>query len=251
MAGAGRLWGRGKVLLVLGALAFGAGLYLTVGPVAQGTAGESLTAQLPAATVLAATTERIGADDVRDALEGSVLLTQVEACGVVRQGTTTLLATSEGVVGFTNAHVVRGAGSVRLMGAGLGVGEGTVQRFLQGRDAAEIDLTAMANRPDDALEVAEVPPIGTEVYTAGFPGGAWRIGKGTLVALEQRQGWGGQGTVLVVDIPAEEGISGGVVVDGSGRAVGLIAARDPSTGYTIAHRVDDLFTRAVTSPPLC
>ncbi|MCB0953869.1 MAG: trypsin-like peptidase domain-containing protein, partial [Microthrixaceae bacterium] len=83
----------------------------------------------------------------------------------------------------------------------------------------------------------------SEVYTAGFPGGSWKIQQGHVTAVEQRHGWGGDGPVLVVDVPAIEGTSGGVVVDSSGRAVGLIAARDPRTGYTVAYPARDLFTR--------
>lgn len=206
---------------------------------------------VPTATVLGAAVERIGSAGVRDRLEKSVLLADVTACGVVRQGTVTMLETSEGILGYTNAHVVRGADTVTLAGGGLGVGEGVVEHFLDGRDAAVVDPRRLSNPPREALDVAELPPVGSQVYTAGFPGGAWMVSSGRIVAIERRAGWGGDGPVAIVDVVAERGTSGGVVVDAQGRAVGLIAARDPRTGYTVAYPVADLFARAVRPAPSC
>ncbi|MCB1012527.1 MAG: trypsin-like peptidase domain-containing protein [Microthrixaceae bacterium] len=235
------------------ALAWLAGAVLGVSAfvIQQSSDREPVYREAPTATVLAASTERIDRTAVRDRLESSVLLTDVTACGMLRQGTTTMLRVGGEVFGMTNAHVVRGADSARLSGAGLGVGEAPVDHYLDGRDAARVDVGPLAPDATSGLEVAEAPPVGSEVYTAGFPGGSWKIQQGHVTALEQRHGWGGDGPVLVVDVPAIEGTSGGVVVDSSGRAVGLIAARDPRTGYTVAYPARDLFTRAETAPPAC
>lgn len=226
--------------LVAGAV-LGTGAHVLAGPRSVAPGG----ARLPDATVLAATAQRdtaapIGASELMSRIEAAVLRADVEACGKVRQGTVTVVDAPGGTVGLTNAHVVRGAASALLSGAGLGVNEVTVSGYLAGRDVAAVDLDPLGVPRDAPLELGPAAAVGDPVATAGFPNGSWKVQHGHVVATETRSAWGGHSAVMLIDVPAVEGTSGGVVVDSAGRAVGLIAARDPRTGYTVAYPLQQL-----------
>lgn len=212
--------------------------------------------EIPEAVVLSATAQRaapepIGPSELRTRVESAVLRSDVVACGKVRQGTVTMIRTAAGPVGFTNAHVVRGAATATLSGAGLGVAEVPVGDYLAGRDIAEIILDPLEPSSEAPLEIGGVVAAGDPVTTVGFPGGRWKVQQGSVVAIERRAGWGGNGEVMLVDVPAVEGTSGGVVVDVAGRAVGLIAARDPRTGHTVAYPMSDVLNRTTGAEVGC
>jgi len=58
-------------------------------------------------------------------------------------------------------------------------------------------------------------------------------------------------SVFLVDVPANSGISGGLVVDTEGRAVGLVAARDPETGNAVAYPFAAVTAPLEADPPGC
>lgn len=189
-------------------------------------------------------------------LSQSLMRADVVACDVHRQGTVTLLdAAREGAASgrtvLTNAHVVQGASSATLSGAELGVHVAEVDGFLDERDAAVLELPEEATHGGAGLEVGPAPAAGDPVVLAGFPEGRWTITDGTVDSVELRKGWGALSEVLVVDVPIEQGISGGVVVDVAGRAVGLIAARDPDTGFAVAYPIDDVLAAGPGVSPAC
>ncbi len=178
---------------------------------------------------------------LEDRLSHSVMRADVVACGVHRQGTATLLDTAgSSHTLVTNAHVVQGADSATLSGAGLGVHEGSVDAYAENRDAATLALPPDVSVVDAGLEPAPMPAVGDRVLLAGFPEGRWTVHDARVRSVELRSGWGATSEVMVLDTPIEQGISGGVVVDVWGRAVGLIAARDPGTGHAVAYPVEDL-----------
>ncbi len=237
--------------LVVGAM-LGTGAYLLV----DSTGSDSHAAAMPGARVLSAVERReviqeLSDDEMDARVEPAVLLADVRACGKIRQATVTIVGTPDGPVGLTNAHVTRGASTVTLSGAGLGVSDVRVLRYLADRDAAEVDVGPLDAPLDSPLPLGPDAESGDEVTTVGFPEGRWTIQSGHVIAVQQRAGWGGAGDVLMIDVPAHDGTSGGVVVDSAGEAVGLIAARDPRTGYTIAYPIRDLLTRPGTSDVSC
>ena len=81
----------------------------------------------------------------------------------------------------------------------------------------------------EPLEAGPRPVLGSRVMVAGYPDGRFLAAPGTVRSVEARQGYGATTEVMVVDVDAVPGISGGVVIDITGRAVGLIAASDPVT----------------------
>jgi len=74
---------------------------------------------------------------------------------------------------------------------------------------------------------------------------------GHVVSVERRHGYGGTVDMLIVDVEAIPGISGGVVVDTEGRAVGLVAARDPETGDTVAYPLETVEGRTRPADSSC
>jgi S1-C subfamily serine protease len=207
---------------------------------------------------------------LEDRLSRSVMRADVMACGVHRQGTVTLLdmtaaaavqSSPDSVVGgseagpshalVTNAHVVQGAEVATLSGARLGVHEGSVDAFVENRDAATLALPPEVAADSAGLEPAPMPNEGDRVLLAGFPEGRWTVRDARVESIELRSGWGDTSEVIVLDAPVEQGISGGVVVDLRGRAVGLIAARDPGTAHAVAYPIEDLLAYGPGAVPGC
>ncbi|MEZ5240072.1 MAG: serine protease, partial [Microthrixaceae bacterium] len=209
----------------------------------------------PAVVVMGASVERVQGGDplpteeLRSVLESSVVHLGVRACGVRRQATATMLRAGGAPVGLTAGHAVRGARSATLSGAGLGVAEGRVEGHLQRRDAALVDLSGLGAPPGAGLPTGPPPAVGDEVTVAGFPGGAWQVESGAVLERSSLRISGGPVEVFVVDVPALRGASGGVVVDASGAAVGLVTELDPRTGHAVAQSVEDLLGAPVSASP--
>ncbi|MGI9578380.1 MAG: trypsin-like peptidase domain-containing protein [Microthrixaceae bacterium] len=206
--------------------------------------------------------------ELENRLSRSVMRADVIACDVHRQGTVTILDTggisqrppiseasedpaSRGRVLVTNAHVVQGASSATLSGARLGVMESAVDDFVDKRDAATLDTSLVPEGSGAGLEPGPTPHEGDSVVLAGFPEGRWTTYDATVRSIELRSGWGATSEVMVLDVAIEQGISGGVVVDLQGRAVGLIAARDPGTAHAVAYPIGDILSAEVADSPGC
>jgi len=216
---------------VLGSALFALGARVDAGPLgAQRLSSPSLAATRLAGPPLA--------DSVlRDQVEGAQLEAEVTACGMRRQGTVTVLDRGDGPEGLTNAHVVEGADTVSMTGPG-GTGRGAVTGAVPGRDAAVVDLGDA--HPGEALQPGPRPEPGDRVLVAGFPAGQYRAEMGTVRRIEERSSRGGTTPVLLVDVRAIPGASGGVVADRWGHAVGLVAARDPGTGWAVAYPISEI-----------
>ena len=223
---AGRRWARDVLVAVAAGAALGSALFA----VGSRVEADPLAWQWASSPSLAE-------DDLRDRVRGALLEVEVTACGVSRQGTVTVLDLGQGAEGLTNAHVVDGTDVVSMHGP-FGSGPGTVLGTLSGRDAAVVDLGDAHG--EAALLPGRRPDPGERVLVAGFPGGQYRAEMGTVRRVESRSTRGGTTPVLLVDVQAIPGVSGGVVADRSGRAVGLVAARDPSTGWAVAYPIGEV-----------
>lgn len=194
--------------------------------------------------VAGASVERLGMvpDAVTAAASAAVLEVHAEGCGSRRQASATLVADPGGDVRLlTNAHVVRGASSVRAVLPDGDSVELDVLGALVDRDAALLDTEPLHDRSALAARAsASQDAMGTAVVVAGHPAGAFRLVATTVVDVQRRAGYGGVTDVLLADTPAEGGHSGGALLDASGAVVGLVAARDPSTGRVVAYDLDDL-----------
>jgi S1-C subfamily serine protease len=173
-------------------------------------------------------------------VQESVVRVEVTGCGERRQGSATLVDASGRLRAVTNQHVVAGArvASFRDPGGAERPVDGR-NRVLE-RDAARLDAAELSDAGVPALPVGPQPVVGSGVVVAGYPGGRFRAETGRVVAVDRRQGYGGTVDMLIVDVEAMPGISGGVVVDGEGRAVAMVAARDPATGHTVAYPIDQV-----------
>ena len=208
----------------------------------------------PVASVAGASLERTAVpDEVAGRARASLLRVASTACGLTRQGTATVVrlpgSRGDAPVVLTNRHVVAGTG-LAVADDGAWVGDLVVAGSVPRRDA--VRLRAAGDLPADAaLEVGPMPEVGAPVVVAGYPGGGFMAAGGTVVAVERRHGYGGETPMLLVDVDAEPGLSGGVVLDAAGRAVGLVAARDPSTRDTVAYPLAAVSARVRAGPPSC
>jgi S1-C subfamily serine protease len=189
----------------------------------------------PVASVAGAVLERDAPPEVGAALQRSVRLVRATGCGAERQATATVVDRGGRSVGLTNQHVVAGAAEVAVDGMGDVV---LVDGLVRGRDAAELDGERMVDDGAEPLAVGPRPIVGASVVVAGYPDGHFVARAGTVRSVESRQGYGGTADVMLIDVEAVPGISGGVVVDAAGRAVGLVAARDPVTHEVVAYPLD-------------
>lgn len=223
------------------------------GPPAQVDAATSLPSA-PGAEVAGATEERPTVDAaLEQRLRSTVLSVTSQGCGFDRQGTVSLVDLAGSPLALSNRHVLAGAtDAVVTLPDGDSV-DVRVGGSVPGRDAAVLDPqdALAAGLVATTLPVGPAPEVGAEVVVAGHPGGVFSAVPGRVTSVEDRVDDGGTVQVVVVDVPTEEGSSGGVVVDASGRAVGLVAARDPDSGSAVAYPFSALTGRLDPEPPNC
>lgn len=184
-----------------------------------------------AAVVTAAAVAVDGSRPDHGPLRSAVPVIDVEACGSTRQGTGVVVERNGVARLLTDAHVVDGATRVSADGAPV-----AVLGAVLGRDAAVV----AAPGPVAALPTGPLPPPGGAVVVAAHPAGRYAERRGTVVAHTRRAARGGAADVALLDVQVEGGSSGGAVLDGDGRVVAIVAARDPRSGGAVAYPVDDV-----------
>lgn len=176
-------------------------------------------------------------------LRSAVLAVEVDACGGRRRASATLVDGLGGSVRVvTNVHVVHGATRVQLSDEtnGPGRGDAEVDGRWAGRDLVQLDADRADELASRALPLGEDPVVGDRVVVVGHPDGRPSVEAGVVRSVELRSTDGVTSPALVVTASASGGHSGGAVVDTNGRLVGIVAARDPNTGETVAHPVSAL-----------
>ncbi len=179
---------------------------------------------------------------------------RVEAvgCGEQRSATATVVGPPGAEVVLTNAHVARGAGTVQVHHDDGSVGTATVVGSVAGRDAAVLRLDDESVSPASPPAARAPAEAGDEVVVIGYPGGTRVELTARVRTSELRSGYGGTAQVLLIDAPAEGGLSGGTVVDAdTGDVVGLVAARDPATGDAVAYPIGEVLGRTLGPVPGC
>jgi S1-C subfamily serine protease len=176
-----------------------------------------------------------------------VLELGTESCGETRQATATVVNGPEGRDLITNRHAVIGADTATIHSPDGTVSVEPVTALVEHRDIAILDGHNLEGR---GLELGEPPHEGDIVRVTGWPGGTLTTDIGQVISIEPRRSHGGTSDVLVIDTPARAGLSGGAVTNQAGELVGLVVARDPDTGDTVAYQTGDLdqdTTRPTTS----
>jgi S1-C subfamily serine protease len=190
---------------------------------------------------------------IAEGASGATVTVSGEGCGHSVAGTGFLV---EGRV-VTNRHLVVDAEVVRV--DGLAVRSQALEPTVT--VAADIDLAVI---PAEGVygDGAEAPeggtvdqasssvtgltlagadaPVGAEVVMVGRGDGQRRWQRGRVHLYTTGGPYGATGTVMLIDPAASFGYSGGPVLDGDGRVVGILRAMDLSTGLAIAIPVSDL-----------
>jgi S1-C subfamily serine protease len=176
-------------------------------------------------------------------LVGPVVRVGNDRCGAAKFGSAVLVSGADGPVIVSNRHVVRGAASVSSPAGRL-----DVVGLVPDRDLAVIAAPADVS---GVVEVGAPAAVGDRVQVVGFPDGERDAAWGSVVSIEQRL-FGPSGVdVLVVDVEVHPGSSGGAVLDAAGELVGVVAARDPRTGWAVAHPAADITRTAVPGVEPC
>jgi hypothetical protein len=186
-----------------------------------------------------------------EAGEAGVLWVESAGCGIAKQASATAVRDGERVVLLTNAHVVRGSGTVLVRAPSGEVLVAQVAGAVHGRDAAVLELTSEDQELLGALALAPAAGVGDELVVVGHPEGHTAAVRGTVRSIERRAGYDGSSDVLLVDAQVRGGSSGGAVLDDEGRVVGLVAAKDPATGWAVAYPIAEVLGRGLGSIPPC
>ena len=249
--------GRRLPFQMVAAVAVGAvlGVVLSSLGVGRDDGGEAALAgeEGPSAQVSAAVLER--GDGVPDAAvqagELGVLRVEVGGCGGARQASATAVRDGDELLLLTNAHVVRGAGTALVRAPSGDVLTAQVAGAVPGRDAAVLELSPEDEALIDALLVGSAPGVGDGLVVVGHPEGHTDARRGVVRSIERRAGYDGSSDVLLVDAPVRGGSSGGAVLDDGGRVVGLVAAKDPATGWAVAYPIAEVLGRGLGAVPAC
>lgn len=166
------------------------------------------------------------------------VLASKPACGVDSEGSGWVVQRGRVV---TNAHVVAGASSIVVRGAGgTTVDRATLVAFDPERDLAVLDVTDLGA---PALDIGQDLGAGDQAYAAGYPGN----GPFTISPQRVRDQLTARGTDIYQSGSVERqiyslrgtirpGNSGGPLLDEAGDVVGVVFARstvDPETGYAL------------------
>ncbi|CAN5579869.1 hypothetical protein BH10ACT3_BH10ACT3_01780 [soil metagenome] len=188
-------------------------------------------------------------------LPSGVFIVHAQGCGEMRQATATLVQQPGGPLLVTNAHLVRGAGSVEVEDPDGDSWTATVVGLVSGRDVAILrpDGGESESEPllDRAMSTGASAQTADPVWVYGYPDGEAAALPGHVLGLEPRSGYGGTTDMLIVDAPAHGGVSGGAVLDSNGSVVGLVAARDPDSGLVVAYPIDAALTGSLVRSSSC
>jgi serine protease Do len=188
----------------------------------------------PSVAVLGAVEER---STVSDHSQVPVVRVRVHSCDRVATGSGVLL---DGNRVLTARHVVDGATAVSIDLPSGATATARVDAYdSAGRDAAVVRLAVPSAAAPVAI--ASRPVVaGEAVSVLGHPqGGATVQRDGAVVAVVDHGALAlDGGRVMTVDVGFEPGVSGGPVVDGAGRLVGLAIGVERNSGTGIAVPID-------------
>lgn len=169
---------------------------------------------------------------VAESAQSSLLTIEAFTCSGHMAGTGFLVS---GDRVLTNRHLVEGTTSAIVAGHKVDSVEIVVVERVGGVD----DLAALATpRHADLgspLELAATdPPIGTEVVLVSASGDRLQWLSGRVHLYATGEAYGASGPVMLLEPSTTFGFSGGPVLDGDGRVVAILRARDDATGLSLA-----------------
>lgn len=132
----------------------------------------------------------------------------------------------------TNRHVLAGADSLELDtwdGHDLRVATASVGRL------GDLGIVHVSGRLPEVGVLGGAVSSGERVTAVGYPlGGELRLTAGVVVDLVDGSKFGIPGRVIRLTAPVRPGNSGGPLLDGSSRIVGVVFAKETATGLTLA-----------------
>jgi S1-C subfamily serine protease len=168
----------------------------------------------------------VSRSDLRDLVADTTVSVASQGCGGALEGSG--VVTNGGLV-VTAGHVTGGARRVRISTADATTVASPVL------DAASLDV-ASVDVPESWRRIPEAdadPRPGTAVVVGTRPGGDLRVREARVIGYVEGVESTDPPLVMRLDVGAEPGDSGGPVVDGSGRLVGIVYLRERITGRAL------------------
>lgn len=132
----------------------------------------------------------------------------------------------------TAKHVVEDCSTVKIFNSSNQQVAGTAILLSTSKDLAYISIP---NSIVKSVELGSIPAVGSPVFTVGSPIDGLVLSKGTV---KQTDG-GLSGKWLVLEIPADNGNSGGPVFS-KGSLVGLVISKDEENGDVYAYSAEEM-----------
>jgi S1-C subfamily serine protease len=138
----------------------------------------------------------------------------------------------------TNRHVLAGADRLELNtwdGHDLQVGTASVGRL------GDLGIVHVEGRLPEVGALGKAVSSGDRVTAVGYPlGGELRLTAGVVVDLVDGSKFEIPARVIRLTAPVRPGNSGGPLLDGTGKIVGVIFAKEIATGLTLAIPIETL-----------
>lgn len=156
----------------------------------------------------------------------------------VRSGGSGFLVNKSGHI-VTNAHVVKGCQSVRVVGVAGEPVEATVVEVSEFSDLAVIKASIPSPAPI-AFRGINPPQLGESIVVYGFPlaGVLSEQGNLTVGNLSALSGLRGDPSALQISAPVQPGNSGGPVLDSKGHLVGIVVSK--LDALAVAGAIEDI-----------
>lgn len=172
----------------------------------------------------------VRAESAARAAERSTVRVRNRACEGLATGSGVVL---DGTTLVTNRHVVEGADELEVS-----TWDGRTYPVTVASTATRADLAVArvdGELPPPLQPAADDPSPGTDVSAVGYPlGSELAFADGRVVDYREGGPYGEEGVVLRVTSQLRPGNSGGPLVDGDGRLVGVVFAVEASTDLGLA-----------------
>jgi hypothetical protein len=132
----------------------------------------------------------------------------------------------------TAKHVVEGCTQAKVINSSKDEVVGISVLVSDSKDLAYISIPRPVVK---SVELTSVPVVGSQVFTVGSPIDGLVLSKGTV----KKTDGGLSGKWLVLEIPADNGNSGGPVFSSNG-LVGLVISKDEENGEVYAYSSEDV-----------
>ncbi len=144
-------------------------------------------------------------------------------------------------VTITNRHLAEGATELKVDNPSGSAARSAVVVPIA-RRSTDLDLLSSMAVGESILQAADGnAAVGEQIFVAGHAGGGQTLVlAGTVHLYDLGLPWGYSGEVMLLDVSTTGGFSGGPVLDGEGRVVGILQGYSPNLDLSVAIPIETL-----------